>query len=75
MSASASPASPAPSATGQRVTLSAKQATTSEAADPASAEVIRASLFPERVVMLRSTGDVSPGWNDVVVRDCRRKKS
>ncbi|KPA81237.1 hypothetical protein ABB37_03656 [Leptomonas pyrrhocoris] len=75
MSASASPTSPAPSATGQRVTLSAKQATASETADPAAAEVIRVSLFPERVVMLRSAGDVSPGWNGVVAQDCRRKKS
>ncbi|KAK7196199.1 hypothetical protein NESM_000555200 [Novymonas esmeraldas] len=53
-------------ATGQRVTLTAKHAAAHTAADPKAAEVVRVSLFPERVVTLRSAGDASPGWNDVV---------
>ncbi|KAL7695902.1 hypothetical protein N2W54_002057 [Lotmaria passim] len=69
MSASIPPSAPvAPSPTGQRVTLSARQATASEAADPSAAEVIRVSLFPERVVMRRFAGDASPGWNDAVAQ-------
>ncbi|CAJ1036385.1 hypothetical protein IOCL2690_000826000 [Leishmania lindenbergi] len=55
--------------TGQRVTLSAKQAAANSAADPNAAEVVRVSLFPERVVMLRCVGDASPDWNDVVAQN------
>lgn len=63
----------ASSPTGQRVTLSATQAAGSNATNPAAAEVVCFSLFPERVVMLRSSGDASPGWNDVVGHDRHRK--
>ncbi|KAG5488683.1 hypothetical protein JIQ42_00297 [Leishmania sp. Namibia] len=57
--------------TGQRVTLSAKQAAANSSVDPKAAEVVRVSLYPERVVMLRGAGDTAPGWNDVVAQDNR----
>ncbi|KAG5490156.1 hypothetical protein JKF63_00275 [Porcisia hertigi] len=63
---------PSTPVTGQRVTLNAKQAASNNTADPKAAEVVRVSLFPERVVTLRCTSDASPGWNDVVEQNNRR---
>ncbi|KAG5464111.1 hypothetical protein LSCM1_00291 [Leishmania martiniquensis] len=60
-----------PAITGQRVTLSAKEAAANSSVDPKAAEVVRVSPFPERVVTLRCAGDSAPDWNGVVAQDHR----
>lgn len=76
MPAVPTPTTAAAGLTGQRVTLSARQAAASSDADPLAAELVRVSLFPECSVVRRAAepGGATPGWNDVTEQAHRRRR-